>query len=153
MGLALEFYTGDTAAIIAAVEAMDYDRLDDPTVVSARADLSLHLIPKDLDSLSIALGRAAGLSPIELGPHLEGVMDTPDHGLLSVDSAWVAYVAKVPTAAAVSVAESWVMLMQRAHGDPGITVTEAMVEATGQLITLCATAVRDGSAVVHGWYL
>jgi hypothetical protein len=153
VSLSLEFYTGDTSAIIAAVEAMDFDLLDDPAVVSARADLSLHLIPKDLDFLSIALGGAAGLPPIELRPHLDPVVDAPEYGLLAVDSAWVAYAATAPLTAAENVAESWVAQMQREYNDQTITVTDDVIDAVGQLITLCLTAECDGTPVVHVWYL
>jgi hypothetical protein len=153
MGLTLEFYMGDVDAIVDAVQRLELEALDDPAVVASRADLSLHLVPHDLDTLSRAIGRAAGVPPIDLRPHLEPVVDEADHGLLAVDPTWVAYVAAAHGRDAAAIAEDWAARMQRGYGDPGITATDAMVQAVEELIALCASARQEGAPVVHAWFL
>jgi len=153
MGLALEFYTGDIDAIVDAVERIECEALDDPAVVASRVDLSLHLVPNDLNFLSRAIGHAAGVPPIDLGPYLDPVLDEEDHGLLMVDPAWVGYVGGAPTAAAAAISEDWAARMREEYGDPAITVTRELVEAVAELIAFCAAASRSGAPVIHAWFL
>jgi hypothetical protein len=153
MGLALEFYIGDADAIASAIQGMDLEQLDDVEVVAARADLSLHLLPKDLNYLSRAIGNAAGVPPIDLRSYLHILLDTADYGLLAVDPTWVAYVAMAPIERAAAIAADWADQMQQEYSDPALTATDAMVLAVEELIRLCVMARNSRVAVLHAWFL
>jgi hypothetical protein len=51
MGMLIDFYTGDATAIVAAWHRNDLDALRPPGIVTAHADLSLHVAEDDLDVL------------------------------------------------------------------------------------------------------
>jgi hypothetical protein len=99
MGLSLEFHLGDTEAIHKAVRDIDLDRLYDPTVVKAKADLSLHITPHDLDTLSQEFAVESRQEPMDLRPHLKVLFDEFDRGVFLVDDCWISYIAAVPMAA------------------------------------------------------
>jgi hypothetical protein len=80
MGLTLEFFMGDPAAIGPAIANVDFDTLDDSDIVEARADLSLHLEPQDLDTLSreaAALLRASATRSVGTNPTTEPSSSPP----------------------------------------------------------------------------
>jgi hypothetical protein len=152
MGLSLEFYTGDMEAITAAVTALDFDLLDESDIVTGYADLSLHIVPEDLDTLSQVMGSASGMELRDLRPHLTVVLDEEDHGALSVDPSWVAYVAAVPEEQIPDVANRWAQAMATKYQDDEIQMTEELLESVTNLVILCKTAMQQGQPVLHVWY-
>lgn len=67
MGLSLEFYAGDAAEIGAAfTDVAEWDAIRDRTKAIAYADLSLHLSPDALDTLSDVFAMEAGAGRMEL---------------------------------------------------------------------------------------
>ena len=153
MGVTLEFVLGDPEAIRKAVEDLDLDRLDDPTVVEAKADLSLHVTPHDLDTLSEEFASVSGREAMALRPHLEVLFDDVDRGALLVDHHWIAYVADVPAARARTVTERWITRMSQEYEDPQIVVTDAAVQAVAEVASVCARAKEEGKPLVHRRFL
>ncbi len=152
MGLSLEFYAGDRDAILAAIQECDMDGLDEPGVVSAYADLSLHLVPRDLDLLSQAFGIATGRDPIDLGPHLTAAIDEEGYGALEVSRTWVQYVASADLDRTDEVAHRWTERMSAQYHVP-VQVNEDIQNAIPALISLCQSALKSSAAVIHVWYL
>ena len=68
MGLTLEFLIGDEDRLIEAVNDLDFDLLD--SSVTDRADFTLHIEPRDLDTLSevsSTLSAARNFNPFHVG--------------------------------------------------------------------------------------
>jgi len=87
------------------------------------------------DSLVRTVGRAANESGAEV-----------------VDPAWVQLIAAVDEAFAPDLAAEWIRRVGAEYGQQ-FDVTPDAVRAVGELIRLCRTAVSEGLAVVHTWYL
>jgi len=153
MGLTLEFYQGDPDALALAFENAEFEVLDDPGVVARTADLSLHITPRDLNLLSLQVGRITGADPMELRPHLDIVVDEEDRGLLAVSASWVAYLAALKPSHVASLVSAWFEAMQREHGDSGIRVTPEATRGVRDLVDLCVAARLAGSSVMHAWML
>jgi hypothetical protein len=43
--------------------------------------------------------------------------------------------------------------MSQEYGDPQIVVTDALVQAVGELVALCVRAKAEGLAMAHVWFL
>ncbi len=153
MGLTLEFVLGDPEAIRKAVEECDLDKLDDPTVVKGRADVSMHITPHDLDTLSAEFAAVSGREPIALRPHLEVLFDDTECGALLVDQDWISYAAGVPVEQVRNVTERWTARMSEEYKDPQIVLTDDAVEAVRALVALCARAKAESEPMVHLWNL
>ncbi len=155
MGLALEFYLGDPEAIGPAVADADFDALDDSGVVEARADLSLHIQPMDLDTLS---REAAGLlqcEPVLLQRSLRDAIggDECDRGAFVVAPEWVALFGALQLDAAAVLTRRWMAAMALEYDDPEIKVTPPAEAAVSSLIALCRRASATGATVIHAWFL
>jgi hypothetical protein len=155
MGLTLEFYVGDPAAIGHAVELADFDALDDSGIVKARADVSLHIQPKDLDTLSVEaaglLGQRTVLFQQSLGNAVGG--DETDHGAFLVSEDWVAQIGQLDLNATQELATRWIASLARQYDDPEIQVTPAVEEAVYSLISLCKCATETTTPVIHAWFM
>jgi hypothetical protein len=155
MGLTLEFYTGDPHAIGYAVEVADFDALDESGIVKARADLSLHIQPKDMDTLSVEaaglLGKRAVLFQQSLGDAVGG--EESDHGAFLVSADWVAQIGTLQLNTAQELATRWFASMARQYDDPEMQVTPAVEEAVYSLISLCKSATETSTPVIHAWFL
>ena len=151
MGITLEFYAGDGQRLAKAFQESDLDAFDDPSIAVAKADLSLHILPKDLNTLSIVFANFNSKAPIDLRSHLTVLADEDGAGMLSVDNQWVAYAAAVPVDKATEISKAWAARMRDEYNDLQTQATEAMTESVADLIRLCKTA-RDGRlSVVHTW--
>jgi hypothetical protein len=155
MGLTLEFYMGDPKAIGAAVADSDFDVIDDTSVVKARADLSLHIQPQDLDSLSREAASLLRRQPILLQQSLGDAIggDEDDHGAFPVASDWVSQIAALELATAPELTRRWMAAMARQYDDPGIQATPDTEASVSALITLCRQAVATSTPVIHAWFL
>jgi hypothetical protein len=153
MGLSLEFHLGDTEAIRQAVRDIDLDRLYDPTVVKAKADLSLHITPHDLDTLSQEFAVESRQEPLDLRPHLKVLFDDVDRGVFLVDDCWISYIAAVPMAAVRKVTERWFDRISQEYGDPIIPVSAEALKRVEDLVALCARAKKDDESIAHVWFL
>src|SRR4051812_14074744 len=95
MGLSLEFYAGDSAAIGVAFSDFEEDWHDGP--VLAYADFSLHLSLDHLDLLSEAVAEPLALESLPLTGCLGaevGALDAGETGAAHIlDRAWVGRVA------------------------------------------------------------
>lgn len=152
MGLTLEFLAGDSKLLLDAVKEFDFDALYEPPACLYHADFSLHLVPRDLDSLSESFGLVMGIDPIPLRPSLTVAIDTEDGGAMLVEDRWVAYVAKCAPDLAHQVAHRWLEEMRIAHPNEKIELTDEMTKAVTSLITLCAHASTGHRQVIHVWY-
>jgi hypothetical protein len=153
VGLALEFIIGNTEAIIGALQAEDFEWMEDRTLIQARADFSLHIVPSDLNLLSHAIGIHTGQPLQDLRPLLTGLVDTETFGALAVDPAWIAYVAVLPPERIPAVVETWFELMRVEHNQPRLQVTPDAKQAVEELLTLCQLSQVIRSDVIHFWYL
>ncbi len=153
MGLTLEFALGQADKITEALREDELDRLDAPAVVKARADISLHVTPHDLDTLSEEFASASGCTAVTLGPYLQVLLDESDRGVLLVDKFWISYVAAVPTDQARNVAQRWIARMSREYNDPQIVLTDDAVRAVENLVAICSRAKAEGERLVHLWFL
>lgn len=97
MGLTLEFWVGNDKKIIKGVSGVDFDILDEKDVVVKKADFSLHIVPRDLNTLSIVAARFNQQKSIGLRDFLNLVINEVDHGLFKVDILWLKYFTKVNT--------------------------------------------------------
>lgn len=153
MGLSMEFVIGNIPLLVEAFRSGDVDPLDDPTVVTQRASLSLHLIPHDLDLLSRAIGIHSGQTERDLRPSLAVLVDHNDCGVLSVAPEWVAYVAALGPEQMNSVTETWFAMMSEEHREPDLSVTADALTAVAELLSLCKYAQETKRQVIHTWYL
>jgi len=153
MSLTLEFALGDPDKITRAIKEGDFDKLNDPAVTKGRADLSLHITPHDLDTLSEEFASASGCRAVTLRPYLQVLHDDSECGVLLVDRFWISYAAAVPTTQVKGVTQRWIARMSQEYEDPQIVFTDAAMRAVGDLVALCARAKADGEPVVHLWNL
>jgi hypothetical protein len=152
MGITLKFLSGDSDRLTEVFSGEAYYKFDDPGVIVAEADFSLHLQPRDLNLLSIAAGILTGQAPMDLRSQLTRGVDERDHGLLYVSKEWVAYMAAVPLSSVPELAESWAVGMRKFYNAENIVVTEAMIQALNDLISLCQQASPECVPVVHVWW-
>ena len=152
MSVSFEFYIGDYETIKTALIECDLDRLDEPNVVSGKADFSLHLEPNDLDLLSLAMGKLSGCEPMNLRTNLVSIHDESDHGLFEVKREWIDYVSAVTEDQISDLALAWVSAASSAHVET-FEPNDDIEFAVGQLIVLCHTAKRNSDRVLHFWYL
>ena len=151
MGLTLEFYMGDPDAIGPAIEQSDFDALDKSGIVKARADLSLHIQPKDLDTLSIEAAGLVGRRTVLLQESLGAVIggDETDHGAFIVSSDWVSQIGSLPSDKTQELTRRWIASLAKQYNDPEIRVTPAAEEAISALISLCKCAIGTSTPVIH----
>jgi hypothetical protein len=123
----------------------------DTAIAQARADVNLHIEPRDLDTLSSLLSSFNRQPSMDLRSHLAVVVDEEDKGLLEVDRRWVAYAAAVSSEKASAVADAWAREMSAQYKDPQLVVTDEMKASVDALIRLCKTAVQQNLPVVHIW--
>jgi hypothetical protein len=156
MGLSLEFYAGDAAAIGHAVTEVELDGIRDGTEALAYADFSLHLHATDLDALSEVVAERLGVGPLLLSECLISEVGSIDDGQTGeadvVDPDWVEMVASLREEDAGIVAVRWFEAMTKAHRKE-MEVTEDAIHAIVALIRLCQAARSASAEVVHVWYL
>jgi len=153
MGLTLEFHAGDKSQIATAIEKIDLESLDNPDVSKFRVDVSLHITPRDLDLLSESIGEVASIQPKRLGPFLTGLVDETDRGALSVDRAWIGYVAATDMRLVKAIAERWAEKLKTTYPDENVQLSDAMTEAVQSLLEFCKRAMKENCDVVHVWFL
>ena len=151
MGITLEFFAGDGQRLLKAFQEADLDAFDDPSIAVVKADLSLHILPKDLNTLSLVFATFNSQPPIDLRSHLTVLADSAEAGMLGVDTQWIAYVAAVPADRTAEISEAWAARMRHEYNDPDTQATEAMNESVADLIRLCKTACNGNLSVVHTW--
>ena len=148
MGLSLIFCAGgqseDTKKMLEALEAADYQALNQR--MARKADFSLHLLPRDLQTLSEC---AAAFSPQKPVPFREGLtcyFDAEDRGFFIVSEEWEKYFAAIEIKDAAPLAEAWYQAMGLKESLP----PEA-IAAVKDLIELCQYAGQTGHPVIHIW--
>jgi hypothetical protein len=154
MGLSLEFYAGDAAAIGRDFTAFEFGGLRDGTRAKAYADFSLHLSPTDLDILSQVITELVGGASLLLNDCLvRTVGGKPDtSGADVVDPRWVKMAAMIDEGAAPDVAAEWIRRVGLEYGQQ-LAITADAVRAVQALIRLCRLAMQEELEVVHTWYL
>lgn len=153
MGLSLEFITGNVLRLVEALQSGGIEALDDPTVVTRRADLSLHLIPHDLNLLSRAIGTHSDQTVKDVRPSLSALVDNEDCGALAVAPEWVAYAAAVGLEQIDAVVETWFAMMREEHNEPDLHVTPEALTAVTELVSLCKYALQTNQYIIHIWFL
>ena len=152
MGLSLIFCAGsqtdDTKNMLDALEAADYQTLNQR--MARKADFSLHLIPRDLQTLSEC---ATAFSSHKAVPFREGLtcyFDAEDRGFFIVSEEWEQYIAAIDPQKANALTEAWFQAMRAYDPEVKSPPLEA-VAAVKDLIGLCQYAGQTGNPVVHIW--
>lgn len=152
MGLSLVFMIGDTGEILGAIERAEFSSLSNPGIVEETADMSLHIVPRDLDALSEEFAVESHQQPMKLRPNLARLCDTQGRGVLEVGEPWVGYVAAVPIEAACNITERWIAKMAKEYNQQ-LKVTDGAIKSVERLINLCKRSRVEKRKVLHVWYL
>lgn len=156
MGQLIHFYVGDSTAIGEAFTNNDFDKLNDPNLVKACADFSLHLDPEALDILSGELHELLG-QPRQtltdcLGNSVGGDSESGESYAHEVSYEWVALVASFPADRINELAAKWGKALSAHYGDE-IEPNEEMKDAVGDLISACKTSLSSPFPLVNTWSL
>jgi len=150
MGLTLKFLVGAPKGVLDALSECDYTKLD--RLTEREADFSLHLQPRDLQTLSDC---AASFTRRYLKPFrtaLACYLDEPDRGYFLVNDDWVEAMAAIDRDQAKALAAKWVEKMAENYPDEEIGKPSREAEAAvAKLIELCQYAVRGEKPVIHIW--
>ena len=133
----------------------DFDTLYQSGVVEVCADFSLHIQPKDLDTLSVEAAGLLGQQPVllqeSLGEAIGG--DETDNGAFLVSSDWVSQIGALQPSAASELTKRWIASTARIYDDPEIRVTPEAEKAVSALISLCKRSTETSTPVIHAWFL
>jgi hypothetical protein len=155
MGLSMEFYAGEADFIGRAFSDVESDDLRDGSA-TAYADLSLHLVPDDLDTLSEAAADLSGVAPSLLSECLIRQVGALDDGQTGgadvVDPEWLGMFAALGDEDAERLTAGWFSRLGQKYGE-ALEVNRGAVAAVVALIRLCRKAVAEGHDVVFVWYL
>ena len=156
MGLSQEFYAGDAGCIGRAFSDIEWDNLRDETATAAYADLSLHLSPDDLDTLSEVAAGLAGATPHLLSECLIRQVGAIDDGEMGgayvVDPKWPRMIASLEEEVAETLTARWFRRLDQTSGE-SLEVNQGAVAAIRGLIRLCKKSVAACHEVVYVWYL
>jgi hypothetical protein len=154
VGLSMEFYAGDAAAIGADFTAREFNGIRNGTRALAHADFSLHLSPFDLDILSeVVADRVGGASRLLNNSLVRSVGGaSTETGADVVDPAWVRMVALAEEGAVPELTAEWIKRVGAEYRQQ-LAVTDDALRAVRELIRLCRLAVEKELEVVHTWYL
>lgn len=150
MGLVLQFLVGDPKGILNALSAADYEKLSGLT--EERADFSLHLQPKDLQTLSDCAAQYAGQLLKPLRSALVCYLDEADRGYFLVDDDWVDAMAAIDIGKSKELAAKWFEQMAVNYPNEQLGSPTAEAEtAVYELIKLCKYAVQSAKPLIHIW--
>jgi len=156
MGLTLQFAIGKAEQIIEAVKNDDFDYLDQLESLNRRADFSLHLQPKDLDTL-VNLVTSSTITPINsLREYLlfeQFCVDEPDKGAIKVSPVIIQVFALQDESNASLIAKEWYRKMAENYPDEEIEYSEDGAEAVRKMISICKLASFADMDLIHIWYL
>ncbi len=109
MGMLIDFYTGDAERIVDAWRREDADAFADPRVVVARADLSFHIGPEELDQLVLTACELTARPAMTFSACVRGHL-APDaeSGIHELSDAFRDLLAGVPAEQAGQLYERWV---------------------------------------------
>lgn len=150
MGLILKFLIGSPKGVMDALSEYDYAKLD--RLIEKEADFSLHLEPRDLQTLSDC---AASFTCRLLKPFREALvccLDEADRGYFLVDDDWVEAIAAIDCGQSKALAAKWFERMAEDYPDEQIGgPTPEAAAAVAKLVELCQYAVQYARAVIHIW--
>lgn len=150
MGLTLYFLVGPPKEILDALSDCDYAKLS--RLTEKGADFSLHLQPKDLQTLSDC---AAQYSSQPLKPFRAALVcyfDEADRGYFLVEDEWVNTIATIDISNAQELTERWFEQLAKNYPSEDIgQPTAASEKAVRDLILLCKYAVQFERPVIHIW--
>ena len=155
MGLTLQFAIGMAEQIIEAVANDDFDFLDHLETEKRLADFSLHLQPKDLDTL-VNLIAISTKSPVKsLREHLlfdQPCVDEPDKGAIKVSPIITKLFASQNESNSTSIAKEWYRKMAEIYPGEGIEYSENGGEAVRKMIEICQQASFANLDLIHIWF-
>jgi hypothetical protein len=151
MGLTLEFLLGNDKKIIKAAKKLDYDLFDEPSCILKKADFSLHISPKDLNTLSLAASKYNNHTPLDLREQLILIVNKADHGLFGINNRWVEYFSQVSQNDSDNLTQVWFNEMQKQYPNEKIEVTKEGINAVKDLSELCKYAINNRKEVYHFW--
>lgn len=156
MGLSMEFYAGRADSIGRAFSDVEWDGIRDGSAAAAYADLSLHLAPDDLDTLSEVAAGLVGVDSFLLSECLIRQVGAHDDGETGgadlVDPSWPGMFVGLSDDDAEPLTAEWFSRLGQKYGEP-LKVNREAVAAVEALIRLCKKAVAGGHDVVYAWYL
>ena len=151
MGLTLEFLLGDDKKIIKGVRKIDFELLDEKYCITKKADFSLHISPKDLNTLSMSLSPFNKLKPMELRENLYLIINELDHGLFWIDKKWVNYISMINPDDLEKITYEWFKKMQNQYPNEILEVTQSAIDSIKDLYELCQCAIKKRKTVFHYW--
>lgn len=149
------FYVGDKRKIGGGFSPNALVPLWKQPFVVAMADFSLHISPMDLDLLSEAACRMAGIPPVTLTDSLiENVGGDGETGSADVVSPqWVHTLARIPDHQAEEFAKRWFARVAEEHHEQPEQPNEDNLRAIREVIHACRVAMEKSLPVVHTWSL
>ncbi|WP_462410075.1 hypothetical protein [Neobacillus sp. Marseille-QA0830] len=151
MGLIMEFLVGNDEKIIDAVKEFDTSKLHNNVIQCA--DLSLHLSPDDLDTLSISASKFNKQEAILLSEYLEVLVDQEDCGLFLINNEWISYFSSLKKSDLEELTKEWLCEMQNDYPYEEITVNEDSINAVIQVWGLCNFALNHDNNIFFLWTL
>jgi hypothetical protein len=151
----IKFYSGEADSIGRAFSDIESDDLQDGSA-KAYADLSLHLAPDDLDTLSEVAAGLVGVAPSLLSECLIRQVGSLDDGQTGgagvVDPKWPEMFAALGDEDAEPLTVEWFSRLGQKYGEP-LELNREAIAGVKALIRLCTMAVAAGDDVVYVWYL
>ena len=150
MGISLEFLVGAPKGILDALADADYEKLDG--LIEKEADFSLHLQPRDLQTLFDCAAQYTSKFLKPFRSALVCYLDEADRGYFLVHDDWVDAMGTVDIRKAKELAAKWFEQMAADYPDEQLGSPTAEAEtAVYKLIELCKYAVQYGKPVIHIW--
>lgn len=150
MGISLQFLVGAPREILDALSDVNYDKLD--SFIEKEADFSLHLQPKDLQTLSDCAAQYASQFLKPFRSALVCYLDEADRGYFLVHNDWVDAMATIDISKAKELTAKWFAQMAVNYPNEQIGNPTAEAEtAVYKLIELCKYAVQFEKPVIHIW--
>lgn len=150
MGLSLQFLIGAPKEMLDALSECDYDKID--LLTEMKADFSLHLQPRDLQTLSDCAAKFTKKSLKPFRTALVCYFDEADRGYFIIDDDWVSAMATVDTHKSKTITAKWFKQMAELYPNEQIGEPNPDAEtAVCDLIKLCKHAALYRKPVIHIW--
>ena len=150
MGLSLQFLVGEPKGLLDALSVADYEKLN--SLTEKMADFSLHLQPRDLQTLSDCAAQYASQFLKPFRSALVCYLDEVDRGYFVVNDDWVDAMATIDIGKSKELAAKWFEQMALNYPNEQIGNPTADAEtAVCELIKLCKYAVQFAKPLIHIW--
>lgn len=156
MGLSLQFVCGNSAEILHAVDTDDFDFIESLESNNKLADFSLHLEPRNLDTLIQVVSAATKIEVSGLREHLlfdSTAIDKIDVGAMKVSPTITRLFASIPEDDAESIARKWYQKLAESYPLEQIEYSQDAAQSVQRMITVCKHSFQNNKDLVHIWFL